>query len=124
MANDFPALSLGILGFLGGVTITTLILVIQIIEKYPYAEFLLTAIATISFLFIIASWGTIHEASNPKTKKEFSDVLAALKMASFFGLIAIIPFLIYPFTTIGSILLGVIEIIIVLIVLKYFEPKL
>lgn len=98
--------------FLGGITFTALVLLIESKEKIVFAEFLIPITALVSFFFIISTIGRVVLASSDEKRfKKFDDVIATFTLMGFFGLLSLIPFFVLPFTPTGAIVVGIVEII-------------
>jgi len=109
--NSFHSNALGVTGFLGGITFATMVLIMQITEDLPLKEFLITGTAIVSIFFIVSTIGMVHVAFNPKKAGEnFAKFTQNLATIGFFGIMVILPFLVYPFTNIGAYVLVVVEV--------------
>ena len=98
--------------FLGGITFTALVLLIESKVKIVVAEFLTPITALVSFFFIISTIGRVVLASSDEKRfKKFDDVIATFTLMGFFGLLSLIPFFVLPFTPTGAIVVGIVEII-------------
>lgn len=113
--NSFHSNALGVTGFLGGITFTTMVLIMQITEDLPLKEFLITGTAIVSVLLIVSTIGMVHVAFNPKKAGEnFAKFLQTLATVGFFGITLMLPFLVHPFTEIGAYVLVIVEIVIII----------
>ena len=106
-------------GFFGAITFTSLILLMQFSDEIKYAEFLIPFTATISFFFIIV---TIGGAIQLDHTKQFKKLIVVCFMIGYYGLIFLIPALVFSFSEIGAYVLGAIEVIVV-ILFNRFSPK-
>jgi len=104
--------------FLGGLTFTAMIFVMQSREDFVYQNFvyypeiMITCLGGISFVFVLASIGHLDTATHifsvfGKTHK-LSFKFSAI---GWICIIILIPFLVLPFTLVGAIVLGAVEII-------------
>ena len=110
-------------GFLGAITFATMILLMQFPEKIQFSEILISYTAAISFFFIITTLGGSIDASHAKNISErFFKLIKYCYMISFYGLMALIPALIFSFSIVGAIILAIL-IGIVLILFDKLGPK-
>lgn len=118
--GSFHSYALSVTGFLGGITFASMILLMQIQDQFEYGEWLITGTAIVSVFFIISTVGMVHIASNQKEAgKKFTYLMQNMANFGFFGLMALLPFILFPFSHGGAIILAVIEtIVIVLFVSK------
>jgi hypothetical protein len=97
-------------GFLSGISFTALILLIQFSDRFLFSEWLITGTAIVGVFLILASIARIWFI-DPANK--LSDALIFLTgfvtLAGLFGLIAIIPFILWTVTPIGAIIVAVIS---------------
>jgi len=108
--NSFYSNALGVTGFLGGITFASMVLIMQITENLPLKEFLITGTAIISVFFIVSTIGMVHVASDPKKAGEpFAKFTQNLATIGFFGIMLVLPFLVYSFTNIGAYVLAIVE---------------
>lgn len=114
--------------FLGGITFAAMVLVMQAKDNFIFLDFtyypdiLITSLAGISFLFILSSITLIDVASGlEKTKSKVSTFADNLTLAAWFSILIIIPLIVLPFTLIGAIVLGIIEIVVTVKWLLYIE---
>jgi len=126
--NTFHSHSLNVTGFLGGITFAAMILLMQSKKDIPipsnfpsfYLEALITATAISSVFFIISSVGMIRVASGEKSEDEtFSKAMSVFAGLGFFGLMALLPFMILPFLWEGSLIVAGVEAVTLGIFLKY-----
>ena len=107
-------------GFLGGVTFTALILLLDradtITLLIPYTTITLISIlipltATVSFLFILATLGSLRmPIEGGSVHQKFYNLVLAYIVVGFIGLMIIIPMVIIYYTMIGAIVIAIIEI--------------
>lgn len=118
--NTFHSHALGVTGFLGGITIASMVLIMQIHDEIEYSEWLIPGIAIVGVFFIIATIGMIHVASNEKESgKQFAKLMQRIATLGFFSMMVVLPFMVFPFSGIGAIVLGIIEgVIMILFVSK------
>jgi len=110
-------------GFLGAITFATMILLMQFPEKIQFSEILIPYTAAISFFFIVTALGGSLDPSHAKKVTErFFNLVKYCYIIAFYGLIALIPALIFSFSLIGAIVLAVIMGI-VLILFEKLGPK-
>jgi len=126
--NTFHTHSLGVTGFLGGITFAAMILLIQsrndiqLPSDFPpfYLDSLITGTAISSVLFIVASVGMIRVAAGEKDEDDpFSHAMATFASLGFFGLMALLPLLVWPFLLVGAIIVAIVEAIAIGIFLHY-----
>jgi len=103
-------------GFLGGLAFTALVLVLQASKSFSvpntllgiggesYFEILTASLACISFLSIVASFAMLHVASYIESENSpialFGEICF---VATLMGFAYVLPLLLLPFTTLGSI---------------------
>lgn len=105
--STFHSNALNVSAFLGGTTFAALILIIEVKEKFRHADWLITATAAVSIFFIISTIGMIHIASGNKTKgKTFANTMEWFSSAGFIGLMGIMSYVVWQFTKIGGIVVG------------------
>ncbi len=107
-------------GFLGALTFTALILIMQFSSDIKFSEILISITATVSFLFIIVTLGgAIDQRNSHLITKPFIRFVLVCYTIAIFGMFVILPLLVYSFSLMGTIILIMIEIITVLFWLKY-----
>jgi len=110
-------------GFFGAITFATMILLMQFSENVKYSEFLIPFTAIISFFFIIS---TISSAIDPSSahlmSNKFRNFVKTCFLLGFYGLMAVIPALVYSFSETGAYILAGIEII-TIIIYSILVPK-
>ena len=100
-------------GFFGAITFATMILLMQFPEKIQFAEILIPATASISFFFIITTIsGAMHESYADKITKRYKLFVKVCFIIGYYGLILLIPALVYSFSPIGAVVILAIEIIV------------
>ncbi|HUL51740.1 MAG TPA: hypothetical protein VLT10_00540 [Verrucomicrobiae bacterium] len=119
--RNFSASSTTANGFLGGVTFTSLILLLEkgdsLTLSIPYLDVRLISIlipltAVVSFFFILATLGTIRDRTDEgSVHKRFYYLTLSYTVAGLIGLMFIIPMVIFFYTWVGAIVVGIIEII-------------
>jgi len=122
MSDDktFFSNAVGVTGFLGGITFATMVLLIQSDTKIPNHEFMIPGTAIISVLFIIATVGNMHVTYDSQNKnKKLKNSMGLFAEMGFFGLMIIIPSLVYPFSMYGAVVVVILEVIVIFIFLKY-----
>jgi len=98
--------------FLGGITFTALVLLMESKEKIPYVDFLIPITALVSFFLIASTIGRVVLASSDEERfAKFDIVNSVFTLIGFFGLLSLIPFFVLPFTQTGAIGVGIVEII-------------
>ncbi len=132
--SSFHIHTLTVTSFLGGITFAALILLIQskndiaIPAGFPnyYLDGLITGTAVSTVFLVISSVGMIRTASGERSPDEpFSDAMSIFGSLGFFGIIALLPFLVLPFSIIGAIIVAMTEAITISIYLRYYlRPKL
>lgn len=119
--NDvFHSNFLNMTAFLGGITFTALVLLIQSKDKFLYSDWLIPITAISSFMLILATFGRLLSIGNQKRGKNYDVVLAVFSLIGLFGLMGIIPFFILPFSLFASIIIVIIEIVSFIIMIKQF----
>lgn len=130
--NTFHSHSLGVTGFLGGIAFAAMILLIQsknditLPSDFPsfYLDALITGTAISSVFFIVASVGMIRVAAGEKDEKDpFSEAMATFASLGFFGLMILLPLLVWPFLLVGAIFVVIIEAITIGIFLRYLPRR-
>jgi len=111
-----------ITAFMGGITFTAMVLLMQSAEKINFSEWLIPATAFVSFLFIITTLGTLVDPQRHigVEKQHFTVNLIFLKIG-FIGLIVLIPLIVFSFSLIGSIIIGILELVCYLTTNKYSQ---
>ena len=110
-------------GFFGAVVFATMILLMQFSDNVKFSEFLIPLTAIISFFFIIVTiGGSTHESYADKISKNFKRLIKICFLLGYYGLIFIIPALVFSFSEVGAYVLLGIEIIVV-ILYNRFSPK-
>lgn len=116
MDKEFHQQFLLITSFLGGITFTALIFLIQIKDEYTYAEYLISATALVSLLLVMATLSRLFLATHQDGLHEEYDLFVGLlAVAGLIGFLTIIPFMILPFSLIGAITIGIVEIVLFII---------
>ena len=110
-------------GFLGGITFTAMVLLMQSASEIKFSDWLIPATAFVSFLFIITTLTTLIDPKLHRGvgKKHFTINLIFIQMG-FVGLLVLIPLIVSSFSLVGSIIIGVLEVICYVIINKYFQP--
>lgn len=106
--------------FLGGITFTVLVLLIQSKEKFLYSDWLIPIAAITGFLLILATLGRVVIVGNAKRGENFDKVLAVFALIGFFGLALMIPFFILPFNLVATIAVVIIEIVSFVVMVSRF----
>ena len=76
--------------------------------------------AIISVLFIIATIGNMHVAYDSQNKnKKLQYIMGFFATLGFFGLMVIIPILVYPFSLVGAVILVILEAIMIFLFLVF-----
>ena len=110
-------------GFFGAITFATMILLMQFSESIKFSEFLIPLTALISFFFIVVTiGGAIHASNVEYITKSYRRFIQVCFVIAYYGLIFIIPALVFSFSEIGAYILGGIEIIVV-IIFNITSPK-
>ena len=103
-------------GFFGAIVFASMILLMQFSDNIKFSEFLIPITAVISFFFIITTiGGATHESHAEKITKNFRRLIKFCFIIGYYGLIFLIPALVFSFSEIGAYLLFGLEIIIVII---------
>ncbi len=110
-------------GFLGAVTFTVMILLMESSSKFVYSEILIVWTGAVSFLLIVATLGGSTDQRNASSlTPQFINLVKGCYFLGFFGLMILIPAIVYSFSLIGAIVITIIEIIVYAIFVKY-APK-
>lgn len=102
-------------GFFGALTFTAMVLLMQFSEDIQFSEVLIPWTATVSFFFIITTMGFVNANVEKSHPNRYVVLMKSCFLIGFYGLIFLIPFLVYSFTIIGAIIIGIMEIIIVIV---------
>ena len=125
--TDLDSNAITISGFFGALTFTAMILLMQFSDEIKYSEILIPWTAIVSFFFIIVCIGLINADVQKSHPVRFWYVVMFCFLAGFYGLIFVIPALVYSFTEIGAVIILIIEIIIVAIfnssIMKKSKPQ-
>ena len=106
----FHGNALNVTAFLGGTVFAALILMIEVKDSLPHHNMLISGTAIVSVLFVISTIGMTHVASNKKLRDTiFAKSMERLANAGFFGLMLILPFLVFQLTEIGGIGVSIVE---------------
>lgn len=97
--------------FLGGITFTAFVLLIQSREKFLYADWLIPSTAIVSFFLILATFGRVNLSSTEKDNKKLESTVAVFILIGFFGLMILIPLYIFSFNWLGALIVGIVEVI-------------
>ena len=101
--------------FFGALTFTSMVLIMQFSSDIKYSEILISCTAIVSFFFILSTIGFVNFDVEKKHPDRFRHIIMFSFMAGFYGLILIIPALVYSFTEIGAIVIFIIEVLMVAI---------
>ena len=102
-------------GFFGALTFTAMILIMQFSINIKFSEILIPWTAIVSFFFILSTIGFINIDVEKKHPDRFRRIIMFCFLAGFYGLIFVIPALVYSFTVIGAIVVFFMELIILII---------
>ena len=115
-------------GFLGGLTLSSLVLIMQTKEAFEftpvsayfyYPELLIDGLAVIIVFFIMAAVGLVKVASGGTNQNsKFTKIAENCLSVGFYGLCGFIPLLLLPFSIVGSI--GV-SILIIMCIIWYIK---
>lgn len=110
-------------GFLGALTFTALILIMQFPSEIQFSEILISITAIVSFLFIMATLGgAIDQRHHHLITDQFMGVVSVCYVLGIFGMFAILPLLLFSFSVIGTIVLIIIESITLIFYFRH-SPK-
>jgi len=119
-------LALNTSAFLGGLTFAAMVFVMQAKEDfiflniYYYPDILITCLAAISFTFILSSIGHLDVASGFDSAETTGSQLGLnMTLAAWIAVMAVIPFLLLPFTWIGAAVVGILELVVGIRYLSY-----
>lgn len=114
--------------FLGGIAFAAMVFVMQAQEDFViqgfsyYPEILITTLAGICFILIIANILNTGVASGADLLGSTSANLASsLSSTGVMAFVIIIPFMLLPFTLIGTIVLIIIETVVVVRIIRYYQ---
>jgi hypothetical protein len=128
--DDKPTVErdLTLAAFLGGLTFTGMIVLMQTASNFDYApvssvvyypDILISTTGFVSAVFIIAAAG--HASFNVFTNDDLKRYLDYLLLIGFFGVLILIPLLLLPFNVVGAVVIGSSEAIFAVILLRYVE---
>ena len=111
--------------FLGGLTFTAMILIIQFSENFalsyfpPYPELLISFSAVVSFFFIMSTiGGAVDQRNAALITSNYRSFVYVLLVLAWVGLLILIPAFLLPFSLIGTIVLVIIEVICMIAYIK------
>ncbi len=115
--SPFHTNALNVSAFLGGTTFAAMILIIEMKDRIGFhPNWLISGTAAISVFFIISTVGMMRVASGDVGKETaFAKSMEWFSNIGFFGLLAIIPTLIYQFSQLGGIVVGAIVLMLIAI---------
>jgi cobalamin synthase len=118
--SAFHGNALNVTAFLGGTVFAVLILIVEVKSTFQYSDILISITAMVSVLFIIATVGMIHVASDKQKYQgsTFAKTIEKLANAGFIGLMFVLPFLVFQLTIVGGIAVSVLEAIVIGIFVK------
>jgi len=108
--ENFDSQAITITGFFGALTFTAMVLIMQFSSIIMFSEILIPWTAIVSFFFILTTIGIINADAEKKHPERFRRVIMFSFMVGFYGLIFVIPALVYTFTIIGAVIIFVIEV--------------
>ena len=83
--------------------------------EIQFSEILSPWTAIVSFFFIIVTIGFVNADIEKSHPNRYRHLIVFCFLAGFYGLIFVIPFLVYSFSMIGAIVIGIIEVFIIVI---------
>jgi prolipoprotein diacylglyceryltransferase len=119
-------LEVGTTAFLGGIAFATMVFVMQakddfIFQVSYYPDIIMTVLAGTSFTLIIANILNSGVASGADPLDSFGHKIAdKMTQVGVMTFVIIIPFLLLPFTLYGAISIGIIEIVVLWKIFKYY----
>ena len=112
--NRFFQRSENATAFLGGITFTTMVLLLEFSTDLIYSEILIPGTAIVSVFFIISTVGTVKiAAADIKTDTKFATFVQSCARAGFLGIMVILPLLIVEFSIAGTIVIIVVEVVLI-----------
>lgn len=99
------------MAFLGGITFTALTLFIQSANTLKFVNILIPLTATISFLFILCTLGSMRSSVH----KDFKKLIYVFTNLGIYGLMFVIPLSILSFNYYGALFVGITEVFSVVI---------
>jgi len=99
------------MAFLGGISFSALMLFIQSANTLKFVNILIPLTATISFLFVLITLGTMKTTVH----KDFRDLIYIFTNIGMYGLMAIIPIAILSFNYYGALIVFIAEFLLTLI---------
>lgn len=117
--NPFYQHSENTTAFLGGITFTAMILLLEFSTNLIYSEILIPGTAIISILFIMSTVGTLKMKidNDIKDNTKFPEFVQTCGRAGFFGMMVILPLLIVEFSLIGTIVIIAVEVFLIIMFL-------
>jgi hypothetical protein len=110
-------LLLNLSGFLGGLTFAAMVFVMQAQENFIfqnlsyYPDILITSLAGISFTLIFSSLIQVDAVTGLESpKSKLSQLSMDMALLAWFSVLVIIRFIVLPFSLIGGVILGILEI--------------
>ena len=105
---------IGAASFLGGITFTAMILMMEFSDRLFYSDILITGTAIVSVLFIISALGMARVASGEVRKEsKFSKYVLYCTKFGFFGLMIILPVFILEYSFEGMLVVVGVEAIVI-----------
>lgn len=119
--NQFYQHSENTTAFLGGITFTAMILLLEFSSNMETSEILIPGTAIISILFIMSTVGTLKMKAEDDIKDNtiFPKFVKQCGRAGFFGILIILPILIVEFSFVGAITIIAVEIFLVIMFLYF-----
>lgn len=120
--TSFDSNAITISGFFGALTFTAMVLLMQFADQIKFSEILIPWTAIVSFFFIIVTIGLVNANVAKSHPDRFRYVMVFCFLVGFYGLIFVIPALVYSFSEIGAYVILIIEIIIVVLFNTSIDP--
>ena len=113
--NPFYQHSENATAFLGGITFTAMILLLEFSTNLIYSEILIPDTTIFSILFIMSTVSTLKMKidNNIKDDTKFPIFVQTLGRAGFFGIMALLPVLIVEFSLVGAIVIISVEVFLI-----------
>lgn len=105
-------------GFLGGITLSSMVLIMQSKEEFEfepvsslfyYPELLIIGLAAVVILFIISAAGLVLVASGER-KPLYTQTIQKFMSAGLYAVCGFVPLILLPFSLVGAIVITVIVI--------------
>jgi len=110
--SNFDGNILTVTSFFGALTFTVMVLLIQFSDEIQFSEIIIPWMGLVSFFFIINSIGILNADSVTKPDR-MRKLMKVCFVLGFYGLVLVIPALIYSFDPIIALVVFIVEIIVI-----------